>query len=201
MGIASPRHLVVLAFITLYTRCVRTASTQHDPDPAIKVRFYDRAGVGVQTLERAERQVKLIFKRVGVEAEWVEDAEPQFRILIVEQMDPVMASRGDVFGYAPRDPDGTSSGMAYVAYTPIRAFVRNPEPGGPRLNASEMLAYCIAHEIGHLLLPPGSHSPTGIMRARWRSTDLALIATGRLLFTPEQAKIIKDQAVQRTQRH
>ena len=131
----------------------------------------------------------------------MEDAEPQFRTLIVEQVDPAIAFMGDVLGYAPRDPDGTSSGMAYVAYAPITAFVRNPEPGRPRLTASDMLAYCIAHEIGHLLLPAGSHSPTGIMRARWRSTDFTLIATGRLLFTREEAKLIKDEALRRAQQH
>jgi hypothetical protein len=28
-----------------------------------------------------------------------------------------------------------------------------------------VLGYAIAHELGHLVLPPNSHSPTGIMRA------------------------------------
>jgi hypothetical protein len=201
MGILSPRHLVMVLLFSTANTFVRTAHTQHNPSPAIKVRFYDHAGVGAQSLQKAQRQVSLIFRRIGVEVEWVQDAEPQFRILIVEQMPREVASKGDVFGDAPRDADGTSSGIAYVAYGLIRAFVQNPEPGRPRLTVADMLSYCIAHEIGHLLLPARSHSPTGIMRARWRSTDFTLIATDTLRFTPEQAKRIKDEALRLTLQH
>jgi len=172
-----------------------------DPTPVIKLRSYDHAGVGNQVMEKAQRRVSFVLEKVGVNVEWVTDDAPQFRVLIIEQLNAIMAIGGDVFGYTPKDPDGTPGGLAYVAYAPIRIFVRTPEPGRPRLDASDMLAYCIAHEVGHLLLPAGSHSATGIMRARWRETDFKLMATGTLWFTAEDGKLIKSEALRLEQHH
>jgi len=171
------------------------------PVPPIKLRSYDHAHVGDQTMEKAKRRVSFIVQQAGIRAEWVADGEPQLRILVIEQMSAVITSSGEVFGFTPKDPDGTSSGIAYVAYASIQALVQNPEPGRPRLDPADLLGYCIAHEIGHLLLPPGSHSPSGIMRARWRGDDFKLIATGRLLFTAEQAKLIRQAAALLLQPH
>jgi hypothetical protein len=54
-----------------------------------------------------------------------------------------------------------------------------------------VLAYAIAHEIGHLLLPEPAHSPFGIMRADWDGDDLRHIASGSLQFTAGQADAIR----------
>jgi predicted HD phosphohydrolase len=56
---------------------------------------------------------------------------------------------------------------------------------------AEILACVIAHEIGHLLLGPNSHSPTGIMKAKWSADELRGAGWGRLLFTPQQAELIR----------
>jgi len=50
-----------------------------------------------------------------------------------------------------------------------------------------LLGYSIAHEMGHLLLPPNSHSISGVMRA---SLNLDLAAARRLRFTREQGALI-----------
>jgi hypothetical protein len=50
-----------------------------------------------------------------------------------------------------------------------------------------ILGYAIAHELGHLLLPPNSHSVGGIMRA---SLDMKLAAAQRLRFTGDQGRLI-----------
>ena len=52
---------------------------------------------------------------------------------------------------------------------------------------ASMLGHVMAHEIGHLLLGSNAHSRHGIMQARWKRDQLRSIATGGLLFTPEQA--------------
>jgi hypothetical protein len=57
-----------------------------------------------------------------------------------------------------------------------------------------VLAYVMAHEMGHLLLPPGAHSPSGIMRPDWDGDDLRHIASGSLQFTPAQANAIRAKA-------
>jgi hypothetical protein len=49
----------------------------------------------------------------------------------------------------------------------------------------------MAHELGHLLLGSNSHSPTGLMRADWRTKDLTGMAQGGLVFSDEQAQRMK----------
>ena len=60
--------------------------------------------------------------------------------------------------------------------------------GANGLRRAQVLAIAIAHEIGHLLLPPDAHSETGLMRADWTETNLA---EGSLLFfTVEQRQLL-----------
>jgi len=63
-----------------------------------------------------------------------------------------------------------------------------------------ILACVIAHELGHLLLGPRSHSEIGIMRGHWGRNELRLIAWGGLHFTPQQAKAIRAEAQMRMRR-
>jgi len=162
--------------------------------PTIRLKTYNHARVPGRTLEQAQRAVTFIFKGIGVKAEWVTDGEPQFRILIVDKLDAAISS-DDMFGYAPRDRDGTSSGMAYVAYGHVRELMGNSKREGyPPLDAADILTYLMAHEIGHLLLPAGSHTTTGIMHARWKVADFKLMGKSFMSFTPEQERLIKIQA-------
>jgi hypothetical protein len=51
-----------------------------------------------------------------------------------------------------------------------------------------VLAYATAHEIGHLLLGSQSHSPRGLMKARWDKGDFRDIGQNRLHFTSAQVR-------------
>lgn len=62
-----------------------------------------------------------------------------------------------------------------------------------------ILGCVIAHETGHLLLGPNSHSPTGIMQSQWERKQLRQAMMGGLLFNPEQADPIRAQAQTRTE--
>jgi hypothetical protein len=55
------------------------------------------------------------------------------------------------------------------------------------ISISVVLAHVISHELGHLLLPPNSHSPFGVMR---RAVDLEHPSLRR--FTGEQSRLIRD---------
>lgn len=57
-------------------------------------------------------------------------------------------------------------------------------------------AYCLAHEIGHLLLPSGGHAPTGIMQAQLSLVDWERAARGGLRFRPPEKRQMLD-ALQR----
>ena len=58
------------------------------------------------------------------------------------------------------------------------------------LKREVLLGYAIAHEVGHLLLPPNSHSPSGVMRA---NIDLQRAAAKKLRFTRQQGELILEK--------
>jgi hypothetical protein len=60
-----------------------------------------------------------------------------------------------------------------------------------------MLGCAIAHEVGHLLLGPSSHSAGGIMRGEWGPKELQLALMGKLLFASQQSKLIRAEARRR----
>jgi hypothetical protein len=54
-------------------------------------------------------------------------------------------------------------------------------------NVGDLLGVAMTHEIGHLLLPPDSHSP-GVMAAK---IDFSRIKQGGPSFNPGQATMIR----------
>jgi hypothetical protein len=84
---------------------------------------------------------------------------------------------------------GTGCGrVAYALWHRIAAFARMQDR-----SASLLLAYVIAHEIGHLLLPHPSHGPGGLMASQWRRSDLDDAEQGRLRFTAHQARTMRQR--------
>jgi hypothetical protein len=73
-------------------------------------------------------------------------------------------------------------------------FFRRVQTSSDRLglDAAIVLGDAVAHEIGHLLLPRGTHSASGLMRAAWTDEDLLLAVRGQLGFTETEARVIKD---------
>jgi hypothetical protein len=62
---------------------------------------------------------------------------------------------------------------AYIYYSRIADHARETST-----HLAMILAFVLAHEVGHMLLPEYSHAPSGLMRARWE---------GRLMFVPDFA--------------
>jgi hypothetical protein len=90
-----------------------------------------------------------------------------------------------VFGFAVQPVLAT----VYYVY-PVR-LARSDDA---ELELPVILGCVIAHEIGHLLLGPDSHSESGIMQPRWERKQMRQALTGTLLFTPVQAKHIQAEA-------
>jgi hypothetical protein len=57
----------------------------------------------------------------------------------------------------------------------------------------KILGIALAHEIGHVLLPPPSHSPRGIMRPSWEGDALRHAVGGDIAFTDGQAALMRDR--------
>ena len=56
-----------------------------------------------------------------------------------------------------------------------------------------MLAYTIAHEIGHVLLRSSLHARFGIMQAHRGAQDWRAALFGRMAFLPEQAEQMRHE--------
>jgi hypothetical protein len=126
----------------------------------LTVRVDNTVGAPAGQLKFAEARTAEVFAMSGVTVEWVDGADARRLNLAVPYNVVIMAD-------APRDMRADTSLMgqgmpllrrAYVYYERVLQF--GPVP--PR-DVVTTLGDVMAHELGHLLLPPG-HSSLGIMR-------------------------------------
>ena len=61
---------------------------------------------------------------------------------------------------------------------------------GDWLETGRLLGCAIAHELGHVLRGDSSHSLFGLMKARWRHSEVVSMRQGNLRFTAEDAQRI-----------
>lgn len=168
--------------------------------PRITVRVYNYAEVPLATLDRAKNQVNKIFRHVGVGIIWV-DCYPRSvsqSVSCNQLLSPneillriLRRPKGEVEfeqktgGAAFRVGRETGSGLISLYYDRVEQIASNLN-----LSRDVVLGHIAAHEMGHLLLPPGSHSQHGIMRADLTSQDWVGAEQDALLFTPEQSQCI-----------
>ena len=151
----------------------------------------DRMGVPARDLAGAQREVEEIFANAGVSILWKEGRFPasvaetitkgvarrQVAVVLVNNTDdPLPGASGCTLGFAAKRP-----AVAYAYYNRVvEQSVLHP------IDARVLLGRVIAHEMGHVLLPPNSHSLHGIMRG---NIDLGLEKPER--FTHDQARVIR----------
>jgi hypothetical protein len=172
------------------------------PDPAptytLTVALFNDARVPPTVLAGGQETASHIFAESGIDIRWMlcgrEDesleernacGQPEFPdhldMHIVNGC-PHLAS--SVFGISYVSPEGIGT-QADVFYARVAAFRQSPA------ELSILLGYAMAHELGHLLLGPNSHSPTGLMRADWRTKELTYMAQGGLGFGEGQTQTMK----------
>ncbi len=146
--------------------------------------------ISLEHLAEAEAQATKVYEAVGVDLHWVhegQEAEPlapgTYPVSVVllsgRKARHVIALEhieDGVFGYA-----AGGSRRAYIFCDRIITTA-----GRHMTNYVDVLGYVIAHELGHLVLPPNSHSSTGIMRA-----DMELLTHRLAYFTATQGGIIR----------
>ena len=148
-----------------------------------------RAAVAVCDLEAvptglmrfAQQIAGEVYHDIGIDIEWLDaecHASEHMLFLRIASHGAADTTLSDyTLGFAE---SGATS--ATVLYDRVKAFARRY-----RMKRAVLLGYVMAHELGHLLLPPQSHSTAGIMRA---TIDLERAAARDLRFTPEQAAIV-----------
>jgi hypothetical protein len=149
--------------------------------PVIHLQMDNAAGAPAAVLERAQDEVTRIFADAGLDVEWAQTG-PRFTVQVITSAlgYSSAASASTVMGVALRTSSGAT---AQVFFNQVQDFAHRW-----RVDVSRLLAYVIAHEVGHLLLPRMPHSATGLMKADWDTDLVRQAAAGSLTFTDAQIK-------------
>ena len=139
---------------------------------------------------RRNTQPSRVFALSNIDLQWIGHGPYQPCSLTVRIVaKPIGATNRSrfVMGLAPETREARGI-IAFAFYDRIQLY--SAELG---LNASQMLGHVMAHELGHLLLPHGAHSLTGVMRGAWDGTQAKQATLGLLTFTPAEAALIRDR--------
>src|SRR5262245_59412693 len=163
----------------------------------IVVEVENRTNFSDAVLIRAERWVEKVYEKIGISIVWsppVSLTAPGLRLRLILIPPPAekFFFRGDDMGTALGN-DGTGPRRVYVSPHRIRRLI-SP---GVHIPASLRPGCVIAHEIGHLLLPPNPHSPVGIMRPTFQIADFVRADHGGIQFTTQQAQYIRSAIEER----
>jgi len=191
MAIGTPIFAAGTAFTFTLLTAGQAPAAQDAAPLVLHVDNYAR--VPPEHLEQSRLEVTRIFKAAGIETIWVEgdgQAGPASRkedslraavhlrvLLLCQEMAERKIAReaisDNVLGRAARP-----TGRAYILTHRVADFAARR-----RRDFDRLLGRVIAHEVGHLLLAPGSHSPSGIMRGRLDSSSSSVVS-----FTGAQRK-------------
>lgn len=168
--------------------------------PSIRVRIYDYADVARDTLMQAQQLAASFYSRIDVAIDWADTfslrgrkeryrGDGRLQDFTINVLSRSMVARTtwpkDAIGTAVVAPQGGGR-IAYVLYDRLRDAAA--ASGWP---LQDLLAVVIAHELGHLLLPPGAHSSDGLMRSGWDVAELRRFRLDSLGFTPDQKDLIR----------
>ncbi len=175
-----------------------SALAQTNDASSITVRIYDYARVPPECIEEAQAHVTDLYAAIGVQAVWAKTVRPTEsrvhsperdpRELLMKILSPAMSRRlgvaEDALGLAAVTllEGGT---IAYVLFDRVSHVAITSAT-----SRATVLGMVISHELGHLLLPHGSHSRTGLMRPRWNAVDFKVVNHQQLHFTREQVHSI-----------
>lgn len=196
----------IRTWVLIATLAASTATAE--TRPRITVLLYNYAAVSPQTLASAERETAAIYGRMGIEVEWADGptvaqgATTAYRVaagpdrlevrLLPHRMAERLKLRSNEVGRAMLAGDGAFGTVADIYTDRLSELIaqRNWAFG-------LILGNLAAHELGHLLLGPGAHTPSGIMRTGWGETDVGRALQRQMSFTPRQAEQIRNQVFAR----
>jgi hypothetical protein len=110
-----------------------------------------------------------------------------FTVFVISRPPPTVRVSSVALGYVPSN-NATRGRQAFVLADRIRN--RSSELV---VSFQLVLGLTMAHEVAHLLLPCESHSVDGLMRSTWNAADYWKARLGHLLFTDEEARLMRDR--------
>jgi hypothetical protein len=166
-----------------------------DPNPVITIQIESAKSPNGVNLLKAQQLAATIYEAAGVTLDWTNEPVMSARSLTIVLTTIAAAPAGigaESMGVAPSPGDGSRGTTAYVYIDRVKSFSATH-----RVASEYVLACALAHEIGHLLLPPNAHSANGIMRDSWHPTLFPPKAPGVPGFPLEQARLLRLRAQSR----
>jgi hypothetical protein len=153
----------------------------------LTVRVRNHAHALDHDVAEAQKRVTHIYAAAGIDIVWLTSGARLTIALISREQADLLHQVKDVMGFAPASGD-EGGRLAYVLNHRVVEV-----SAGYKSAKTVVLGAALAHEIGHLLLPSKSHSANGLMREKWDRSDFRSAARGALLFTPEQARAMRER--------
>lgn len=167
-GMAKAAGLAVLALVLATTGL----HAQSSGVPTFVVHVHDYERLDAEGFAKSQAEVSAVYANVGVHIEWAtggaaatapRDGLKHVDLLILtRQMTDRTAPASTVLG--------RGSHLTKRAYIFHPRVIEQSRKTGSRYES--VLAYVIAHELGHVLLPEYSHAPSGLMRADWEGEHM-----------------------------
>lgn len=196
-----PLLLIVSAVSLSTSTSARTPSRTPDQLGRLRVSLFNDAHIDAATLAEAQARASSLFSQAGIEIDWLacRPADPSdfspsaspcsalaWPVHLSIRIRPrALSVSPETFGQAFVDAAG--QGIYSNVYYQNLALSTNH----PQLSDGDLLGFVIAHELGHLLLGTNSHSPVGLMQARWDSVALHAASRSALFFTPAQSATLR----------
>jgi len=165
--------IAVTCLVIVSSRSLMADGRSEVERPVVLVRVDNLAGIPAEDVRFAEDWAAGIFGLIGAATRWI-DQEEAVRARVTAPFTIVLVNSEKTPAGATRFVDAL--GVAYPSVHRAQVFydrVADLNIGTPRTIPS-LLGDVIAHELGHLLLPPPGHSPGGIMRAELETRSWAL---------------------------
>ena len=154
---------------------------------SVGVMVLNEGGVAASVLARAKAEAARIYQRLGVNLVWSREGGEEHRLTIKIVATPLDARDVSAAALGVAPATGSDRGaIAYAFYERIRQFSENHS-----VEIVPILGSVIAHELGHLLLPHGSHSRGGVMNGVWDDVQAVRAAEGLLSFSASESMSIR----------
>ena len=173
------------------------AKMEGKPDLKITLRVYDYAGLESKLLSRALDEAKMIVADAGVVVARVICTQDDSAAGCKQAPDALNIALRIVPKPVPGNDYGT---LGYAAGQYITANYSRVNELADRSGVvlDRILGCVMAHELGHVLLGPNSHSATGIMAARLTEKELGQVRALFIGFLPFQKERIRAYVLSQT---
>ena len=197
---ASKLSIVFVIICAGFPSLSATGPGMDRPRIPLTVSVFNDARVPQTVLQAARRRADAVFREAGIALTWLDCGTPgQWHSdrgclavafpehLSVRLVEGRRVPSADIYGQSYLNAQGEGN-YANVYVTPLassKALVLVKE--------GDLLGYVVVHELGHLLLGKDSHSPEGLMRAKWQLSELREAAAGTLGFKPGEADLMRSR--------